>query len=146
MRRLFLAAALLAGIAFAQNPAYQQDTRWHAPEDAAARPNPLAERPEAVPGGRKLFVRNCAECHGADGAGMEKKHSADFQLPFVQAQADGALFWKITNGNAGRGMPSFSKLPEMQRWQLVLYIRSLKVSDPAEASRGEGADSKGGDH
>jgi hypothetical protein len=30
-------------------------------------------------------------------------------------QSDGALFWKITNGNPDRGMPSFSKLPELQR-------------------------------
>jgi hypothetical protein len=46
--------------------------------------------------------------------------------PAVQQQADGVLFWKLTNGNATRGMPSFSKLPELQRWQLVLYIRTLK--------------------
>jgi hypothetical protein len=25
-------------------------------------------------------------------------------------------------------MPSFSNLPELQRWQLVLYLRSLKAS------------------
>jgi hypothetical protein len=36
------------------------------------------------------------------------------------------LFWKITNGNTDRGMPSFSKLPELQRWQLVLYLRTLR--------------------
>ena len=57
---------------------------------------------------------------------MEKKHSADLNLPVVQRQSDGAFFWKITNGNAKRGMPSFSKIPELQRWQIVLYIRTLK--------------------
>jgi hypothetical protein len=56
---------------------------------------------------------------------MEKKHSADLQLAIVQQQSDGTLFWKITNGNARHGMPSFSKLPELERWQLVLYIRTL---------------------
>ena len=60
---------------------------------------------------------------------MEKKHSADLQLPVVQSQSDGVLFWKITNGNARRGMPSFSKLPELQRWQLVLYVRKLRPAD-----------------
>ena len=125
MKRL-LTVAFLAGIAFAQNPGYRQDPRWHAPEEAAAKSNPLAAHPEAAAGGRKLFLRNCAECHGSDGAGMEKKHSADLQLSFVQEQSDGTLFWKITNGNATHGMPSFSKLPELQRWQLVLYIRTLK--------------------
>jgi hypothetical protein len=57
---------------------------------------------------------------------METKHSADLQLPGVQRQTDGVLFWKISNGNTSRGMPSFSKLPELQRWQLVLYIRTLQ--------------------
>ncbi len=116
-------------IAAAQNSGYQQDARWRAPQEAAARQNPLASRPEAAAGGRKLFLKNCAECHGQDGSGMEKKRSADFHLAFVQEQSDGILFWKITNGNASRGMPSFSKLPELQRWQLVLYIRQLKRSE-----------------
>ncbi|HEX7895050.1 MAG TPA: cytochrome c, partial [Terriglobales bacterium] len=65
-------------------------------------------------------------CHGADGTGMQTKRSADLQLTIVQQQTDGTLFWKITNGNARKGMPSFSKLPEQQRWQLVLFLRTLK--------------------
>jgi mono/diheme cytochrome c family protein len=117
---------LISALGTAQNLSYEQDGRWQAPQAAAAKPNPLAAKPEASAGGRKLFVKNCAECHGQDGSGMEKKRSADFHLPAVQAQSDGTLFWKITNGNAGRGMPPFSKLPELQRWQLVLYLRSLK--------------------
>ena len=117
---------LWVGASRAQNSGYQQDATWHATADAASRPNPLASRPNAAAGGRKLFVRNCVECHGADGTGSEKKHSADLPLPVVQQQSDGVLFWKITNGNASHGMPSFSKLPELQRWQVVLYIRTLK--------------------
>ena len=125
-RSTMLALCLLGAPLLAQNPNYQPDPNWHAPVEAASRPNPLTTRPEAAPGGRKLFIRNCVECHGKDGTGIEKKHSADLQLPVVQQQSDGVLFWKITNGNTGRGMPSFSKLPELQRWQLVLYIRTLK--------------------
>lgn len=139
--RPFFAVALLAGIALAQNPGYQQDARWHAPDEAAAKPNPLAARPEAAAGGKKLFQRNCAECHGGDGAGLEKKHSANFHLPVVQVQTDGTLFWKITNGNASRGMPSFAKLPELQRWQLVLFIRSLKETGASAADHTENAES-----
>ena len=116
---------LSAGLS-AQNSSYKQDPTWSAPADAATHANPLASRPQAAAGGRKLFTRNCAECHGSNGAGVEKKHSADLQLPMVQEQSDGTLFWKITNGNSRRGMPSFSKLPEPQRWQLVLYISTLK--------------------
>ena len=117
-------AALCA--AYGQNTGYQQDPGWRAPSEAEARPNPLAKHPEAAAGGEKLFKRNCVECHGDNGTGLEKKHAADLQLPAVQQQSDGTLFWKITNGNPDRGMPSFSRLPELQRWQLVLYLRTLK--------------------
>jgi len=121
---LLLSCAYLAA---GQNPSYQQDPQWIAPAPASAKPNPLANKPETAAGGRKLFLRNCAECHGSNGAGMEKKHSADLQLPLVQQQSDGTLFWKITNGNAPKGMPSFSRLPELQRWQIVLFIRTLNA-------------------
>jgi hypothetical protein len=65
---------------------------------------------------------------------MERKHSADLQLPVVQDQSDGTLFWKITNGNLNRGMPSFSRLPELQRWQIVLYIRTLRTPATSQQS------------
>lgn len=116
---------LLIGTLLAQNTGYQQDPNWKAPESAAALKNPLGANPQYAGGGRKLFQKNCAECHGPDGSGLEKKHAADLRLPVVQAQSDGTIFWKITNGNMDRGMPSFSRLPEPQRWQLVLFLRTL---------------------
>ena len=122
-----LAAVVGAALAVSgKNTSYEQDRGWLAPAEAAARSNPLARKPEAAAGGEKLFKRNCVECHGEDGSGLVKKHAADLQLPLVQQQSDGVLFWKITNGNTDRGMPSFSRLPELQRWQLVLYLRTLK--------------------
>src|SRR5215468_2764839 len=122
-----MSATLLFAFAYAQNQAYQQDPKWQAPAEAAARLNPLANRPEAAAGGAKLFKRNCVECHGKNGSGLANKHAADLQLPNVQKQSDGTLFWKISNGNAGHGMPSFSRLPELQRWQLVLHLRTLRA-------------------
>ena len=129
----FLVTFLGVVATFGQNTGYQQDPDWRAPGAAAARTNPLAHRPEAGAGGEKLFRRNCVECHGEDGSGLTKKHAADLQLPVVQEQTDGTLFWKITNGNPDRGMPSFSRLPELQRWQLVLHLRTLKPTAGPES-------------
>ena len=131
MRGPLLIAAvcgMFSGVLAEQNASYQQDPAWRAPADAVSRPNPLARKPEASAGGEKLFKRNCVECHGEDGSGLAKKNAADLLLPQVQSQSDGTLFWKITNGNTNRGMPSFSRLPELQRWQLVLYLRKLKAT------------------
>jgi len=120
-------AVLIVGLAtlgLAQHAEYQQDSKWRAPESAAARGNPLAGHEDAVGGGRKLFERHCAECHGTNGEGRKK--AANLALPVVQVQPDGVLHWKITNGNPDRGMPSFSRLPDLQRWQIVLYLRTFK--------------------
>jgi cytochrome c5 len=127
MRTLIAAMIALALLKYvsAQNVSYQQDPSWLAPTEAAERHNPLAGRPELAAGGEKLFKRMCVECHGETGAGLPKKNAADLQLQVVQGQSDGTLFWKLTNGNPDRGMPTFSRLPELQRWQLVLYLRKL---------------------
>jgi len=118
---------LVSGLLLPQNSDYQPDPAWQPPEAAAARANPLASSPELAAGGRKLFQRYCVKCHGEQGSGVKEKKAADLQLPLVQQQSDGALFWKITNGNLRRSMPAFSSLPELQRWQLVLYLRTLKA-------------------
>jgi len=126
----FWLVLLITPVALAQNLNYRQDPNWRAPAEAAERKNPLADRPELAAGGKKLFTRICVECHGRSGEGV-KHNAADLQLPVVQGQGDGTLFWKITNGNPDRGMPSFSRLPELQRWQIVLHLRTLK---PAESN------------
>lgn len=126
--RMFCCLGLLiTSMVLAQNQNYQQDPSWRVPTEAVEKRNPLAERLELAAGGKKLFTRNCVECHGKSGEGVKK--AADLQLPVVQGQSDGALFWKITNGNPDRGMPSFSRLPELQRWQIVLHLRTLKAAE-----------------
>lgn len=130
--------SVLTTLLVAQNTTYHQDPNWRAPADAVSRANPLARRPEAAAGGEKLFRRNCVECHGEDGSGVAKKNAADLLLPEVRSESDGTLFWKLTNGNTDRGMPSFSRLPELQRWQLVLYLRTLRPvqsGTPKESSK-----------
>lgn len=102
----------------------ERDGTWAAPPAAVSKPNPLAGRQDVQDGGRKVFRERCASCHGDDGRGTAK--APDLTQSAVQTQSDGALFWKISSGNTHRGMPTFSFLPEPQRWQLVLTVRSLR--------------------
>lgn len=99
-----------------------------APEAARARANPLANDPEAVAAGKKLFGRHCAECHGANAEGGRTGPS--LRAAEVQNATPGALFWVMTNGAVRSGMPVWSKLPEPQRWQIVAYVKSLGPAEP----------------
>ena len=73
----------------------------------------------------------CAICHGNYGKGDGMAGSSltprptNFTISKVQAQSDGALYWKLTEGRAP--MASYKTiLKKEQRWQLVNYIRTFK--------------------
>jgi mono/diheme cytochrome c family protein len=105
------------------------DPSWVVPPKAIERQNPMRDKPNASLGGRKVFERTCVECHG-DATHARTNHAPDLSSPEVQSETDGSLFWRISQGNSRRAMPSFSNIPEAQRWQLVLYIRSISRDVP----------------
>jgi mono/diheme cytochrome c family protein len=118
---LILLFVLMSALSYALQ-VRDRDATWVAPSEDALNVNPLASRPDTVAGGRKLFHQRCSNCHGESARGTTK--APDLTQDDVQAQTDGALFWKISGGNSRQGMPGFSFLPESQRWQLVLHIRA----------------------
>jgi mono/diheme cytochrome c family protein len=123
---LFVSAVVVATVCavVAENADYAPDPSWKAPAPAAGRHNPLASDSSSVKSGKDLFDANCAMCHGFDGRGIA--NAANFHVPAVQKETDGTLFWKMTTGHAVKGMPSFQRLTETQRWQLVTYLRTFK--------------------
>jgi len=104
-----------------------------APEKARNRRNPLENDPDAAAAGRLLFEDHCAECHGDHALGGEKGPS--LRAPEVQNAEPGAIFWVLSNGVVRKGMPVWSRLPEPQRWQLVRYVKSLGIAEPASSAR-----------
>jgi mono/diheme cytochrome c family protein len=94
-----------------------------APSQEANRLNPYQGEEDARRAGEKLFQRECAACHGRDAQGGERAPA--LASPMVRQAPPGAIFWVLRNGALWRGMPSFSHLPEQQRWQIVTYLKSL---------------------
>jgi mono/diheme cytochrome c family protein len=103
------------------------DGSWltHVPEKERSRPNPYAEDQEAVQAGAKMFRQHCASCHGKDAEGKGKKPTLRSER--VEAATPGEIQWLLKNGSLVAGMPSWSRLPEEQSWQLVAYVKSLKL-------------------
>jgi mono/diheme cytochrome c family protein len=128
MRRslLILFLALGAGLAvFATS-----STRWqHVPAKDHARTNPMAGRTEAIEAGALIYRDHCSECHKADAMGDGRK-KPPLRSPRLQAASDGDIEWFLRQGDLGHGMPSWSRLPETQRWQLVAFLRSIQSPNP----------------
>lgn len=99
------------------------DSLRNAPAKTTSLTNPYAHDSDAIRAGGKLFRYHCAECHGGDANGSRSAPS--LRSRSVQGADAGALFWFLTNGDLKRGMPSWSRLPEQRRWQLVTYLKVL---------------------
>jgi len=122
--RLGFGLSLLSLSLLAQN----QTSEWRAkvPADAAARTNALAHDKEAAKAGEKLYKHDCAQCHGEHAEGKTgKKYRPALKSEEMKRTSDGQLFWLLTNGSIRNGMPSWSELPDAQRWQIVSYLRKL---------------------
>jgi high-affinity iron transporter len=106
-----------------------------------------AIRPEQNPSaarGRELYPGNCAGCHGARGAGDGPDAAragikpADFtDVLFMRNETPVDFFERVTLGHRRRGMPEWTALTPLQRWDLVAYVWTLHQSDAdrAEAKR-----------
>jgi mono/diheme cytochrome c family protein len=116
---IFGAALICVMVAGERNGSLVQQ----APRKFAQLRNPYDGDRAAIEAGRKLFQRECVECHGKDARGVGK--APPLVIPDVYRAAPGALFWVLRNGSLKRGMPSYAHLPEQQRWQIVSFLKSL---------------------
>lgn len=130
---------MAVGLAALALCAFAAEGGWlkRVPAAARARQNPFASDPEAAGAGRKLFAEHCASCHGQNAEGTRRKPTLRSQR--VHDASDGELEWLLTNGSLARGMPSWSGLPEEQRWQIVVYLRSLPPLPPPAVSSSNGS-------
>ena len=90
-----------------------------------AKVNPYRGQPDAVAAGRRIYQDHCQKCHGENAEGTKKR--PPLRSDVVQKLAsEGDLHWLLVNGYMKKGMPSWSKLPDPQLWQLITYLKSLQ--------------------
>lgn len=110
--------------------AQTKGSKWEPPKEAEKLKNPVTPDPAGLKEAKTLYTTYCTPCHGDKGkgdglaaAGLAIK-PADHSSVAVQSQADGSIFWELSEGH--NPMPSYkTALTEKQRWQLVNYIRTL---------------------
>ncbi len=101
-------------------------------------PTPISEA--SLHNGRKYYQVNCTVCHGDKGAGDGP--ATKFGMPGITLTAgpalertDGYIYGIIRNGRGA--MPSYNRVEEMERWDVVNYIRSLQGVSPIAAETGK---------
>jgi mono/diheme cytochrome c family protein len=141
MLSVLLATLVLSGVAAGETASDQasgeqrsQEVPLVIPQEARLRKNPVPASSQAVENGRVLFSSQCVMCHGVRGdgkgdlAGRLTLAMPDFTDPSrQQARTDGDLFYILTQGHGA--MPGQrERLPEMWKWELIHYIRSLAAA------------------
>lgn len=109
-----------------------QEDPWPVPDKYVKMANPVKADASSIGDGKQLWMQHCTSCHGKTGKGDGPKAAQLKTLPHdlskadIQAQPDGAFFYKTSEGR--KDMPSFKKkIPDEEDiWSIVNYIRSLK--------------------
>ncbi len=113
----------------------------------AALTNPLPSSPEVLALGEQVYEAQCTVCHGAQGGGNgpvvgpgKFPLGPSLLIESATSRADGYLYGII---RVGRGlMPSYSeKVPHLERWAVVNYLRLLQRSGAPAAAPGVAAPS-----
>lgn len=87
--------------------------------------------------GRSIFASNCAQCHGAEGNGINCPNLTDERWINVKKLAD--VYTVITNGVAAKGMPAWgTRLSQNERVLVASYVATLRnTPKPGRQPEGE---------
>lgn len=129
--RKVLLACVLALICLSIGLAAFHRTPWVVPPEAKERKNPLNPADVNLNSARQVYIDHCSNCHGDTGKGDGSEAMMYDPTPSDLTDAakmskltDGEIYYQVTEGR--KPMPSFRKrLTEDQRWQMVIFVRSL---------------------
>ena len=110
----------------------------------APKSSPIQPDEPNLTAGAKVYVVNCAFCHGLPSLPPTAAAKGMFPVPPQLFNADdmvtddpvGSIYWKVNNGIRMTGMPSFNKsLSPTEMWQVSLLLnRADKLPDQAKAA------------
>ncbi len=128
--------ALMPGERWAARTALAATLKREAPQP----PYPYTQTDADIASGAKLYVQNCAVCHGtgrstptaiARGMGVRPPQ---FAKDDVMDDPEGVTYWKIEHGIRFTGMPFFRPaLDEQSIWQLTYFLKRVPDHLPAAA-------------
>jgi putative copper resistance protein D len=88
--------------------------------------------------GADLYAQHCAVCHGPSGRGdgpagrRLPREPADLTAAHTADHTAGDLFWWLTHGIPGSGMPGFQGvMSESDRWDVINFVRALADGERA---------------
>ena len=112
--------------------------------------NPIPADSASVNRGRIQYQINCSVCHGPSGMGNGTAVKYGLFPPSIgtgsnaaNTLTDGYIFGIMRNGRAG--MPSYNRIEEPDRWDIVNYVRSIegKGTIAADTSHGRPGETGG---
>ena len=95
--------------------------------------NPTPANAQSLANGRKYYQINCEVCHGIAGKGNGPALAYGMPAPslltdFTKNRTDGYLYGMIRNGR--NLMPTYDRIEDMDRWDVVNYVRALQGKIP----------------
>lgn len=95
--------------------------------------NPTPPDARSLENGRKYFQINCEVCHGVAGKGNGPALAYGVPAPslitdITKNRTDGYIYGIIRNGR--NLMPTYDRIEDMDRWDVVNYVRALQGKLP----------------
>jgi len=95
--------------------------------------NPTPPDARSLESGRKYYQINCEVCHGISGKGNGPALAYGMPAPsllteITKNRTDGYIYGMIRNGR--NLMPTYDRIEDMDRWDVVNYVRALEGKLP----------------
>ena len=119
---------------------FERDPNEGTPPPAYDKKDPLALTVDNIDAGKRIWTRECAVCHGDEGKGQGVYRAGIEAVPpnfdnpdNYNPYTDADYFWRVSEGVPWTAMPTWKVIyNDTERWQLVMYIRTMFTQTQAK--------------